>query len=654
MAERWWRVVPGVGLAVLVAGCVSMPGSGPPVKYHAESGTGQNQVYIVPHPEPPGPNSSPTDIVQGFLSASAFYASGDQPARGYLTTGASQAWQPDHEAATVLEQTALQVSQARGSSQATVWVSGSMLVSLTGTGSVATQSAQTQSSSSQSSQAAQSQSAQSHPSGQASYKFGLVKVGGQWRIDQLPKVLVLAQKDFTFAYQAQNVYYVPSGQSEGSRLVPDTVYVPLGTTENDLLTRLVNTILTSPGDWLQNAAQTSIQGTKLISAYPSYQTAVVNLTGTIAYATPAQQQQMAAQLAYTLVGSPGLQADITAVVMEINGVQSAVTGIPPVPLSDARYQPYDPYPPQAAPFTYVDPGTHAAQSRCGAAQAASIVGQAVAVFGPGGAQLASCASAGSAPSATATPPAGKHGSRPAPTQSAMVLASPDGNDIATVSVGRDSVAIWPVGAKRPGPSVSVPGVSSMSWDQMHDLWIVTPDGDIDMVTAAGKLVPAGVKPGLTELSIAPDGVRVAMVVSGQLQLAAIGPAESTQNQAPRSNQSSWVIGPSVPISPGVSQVRSMTWYDRDNLVVVSGNTAQNALVEAVPVNGGVVDQTARPAKFSVPVGRYPVAIAANSSQNVLVVVLDNHQLEVATGIDGPAQILGPGVLGDAPAYGGPG
>src|SRR5579872_7520760 len=313
MADRrrrtWWRVVPAFGLAVLVAGCVSMPGSGPPVKYRAEGGTGQNQVYIVPHPEPPVPNSSPTDIVQGFLSASAFYASGDQAARGYLTAGASQVWQPDNEAATVFEQTATQVVQSHGDSQATVQVSGNVLVNLTGTGSVATQSTQSQS--------------QSQSSGHAAYKFDLAKVGGQWRIEQLPKVLVLAQKDFAFAYQAQNVYYVPSGQSQGSRLVPDTVYVPLGTTENDLLTRLVNTILTSPGDWLQYAAQTSVQGTKLISAYPSYQTAVVNLTGAIARATPAQQQEMAAQLAYTLVGSPGLQADISAVVMEINGVQSA-------------------------------------------------------------------------------------------------------------------------------------------------------------------------------------------------------------------------------------------------------------------------------------------------------------------------------------------
>lgn len=637
MADRW-RSILAAGLALAVAGCVSMPGSGPAVKYPAESGTGQNQVYIVPHPEPPGLNWTPEDIVRGFLAASAYYATDDRPARAYLTDAASQDWNPKSEPATVFAQVSPTIA-TKTDGQATVSVDGDVLVSLTGTGSVATQS-----------------TAQSHPP----YDFNLVKVGGQWRIDKPPRALVMAKEDFTFAYQAQNVYYVsagqsqPTGQSQASRLVPDTVYVPLGTSEDDLVTRLVDTILAPPKDWLQNAAQTSLQNTRLVSATVSYPTAVINLTGAIARATPPLQQQMAAQLAYTLVGSPTAQGAITAVKMEINGNPSAATGgQTPVPLSDARYQPYDPYPApsQGAPFTYVDPHSHAAQSWCGSVQSASITGHAVAVFGPSGPQLASCQPA--AASASASPPAGKHAVKTVAHPSAMVLPSPDGKEIAAVSADTNQVTIWPLGARPPAATVRVPGVLSASWDQMHELWIVTPDGDVDVLTAAGKLVPAEVYPGLTQLAIAPDGVRVAMVVNGALQLAAIVPSQSAGSQITHPGQSPWVVGVGVPVSSSVTQVKSMSWYDRDNLVVVSGASGTEE-VEEVPVNGGVVNQAPRRAGFSVPAGRYPVAIAADSAANVLVITLDNDQLEVASGIDGPAQLLGQTVLGDAPAYGMPG
>jgi len=126
-------------LAVAVGGCVSMPGSGPAVKYQGQVSTGQGQVYQLPRPEPAQPGWGPADVVKGFLEASASYAIDKSTAQTYLTSAASQAWKPSDEAVTVF--TELNVSPATdgrkpGAGQAKMVVSGKQVATLTSEGAV--------------------------------------------------------------------------------------------------------------------------------------------------------------------------------------------------------------------------------------------------------------------------------------------------------------------------------------------------------------------------------------------------------------------------------------------------------------------------------------------------------------------------------------
>jgi len=237
----------------------------------------------------------------------------------------------------------------------------------------------------------------------------------------------------------------------------------------------------------------------------------------------------------------------------------------------------------------------------------------------------------------------------------MVLPSPDGRLLATVSQGLDQVAIWARGGHQAIVTTPATVVSSISWDQMRDVWIVTADGDITMLSAAGVVVQLPQINGLTALSIAPDGVRVAAIIGGLLQLRAIIPTATQESQPGHFTKPSWNISggdQSLPVGTTLSDVRFLAWYDQDNLLVVAGSNPQ---ISQVPVNGGVLDQSATQVPVPWPDGYNPVSIAADTRDNLLVAALTNaalssNQLWIATSVTGTWQPLGPGT---APAYGGP-
>ena len=95
----------------------------------------------------------------------------------------------------------------------------------------------------------------------------------------------------------------------------------------------------------------------------------------------------------------------------------------------------------------------------------------------------------------------------------------------------------------------------------------------------GFSLPAGSV--VSQLAVAPDGVRVAMIAHGpgwhgnHLLLAAIG---QTPGGAP-------TLGPTVSIGTDVRHPTQLTWYDADHLIVLSRSQTAPQLWE-VPVNGG--------------------------------------------------------------------
>src|SRR4029077_2739524 len=76
------------------------------------------------------------------------------------------------------------------------------------------------------------------------------------------------------------------------------------------------------------------------------------------------------------------------------------------------------------------------------------------------------------------------------------------------------------------PRLSGGGITSLSWDRGDDLW-VTQGGSIYELPAAGKAVQVAFGETVTDLAVAPDGVRLAFIahvgnLDPGLYLAAIG------------------------------------------------------------------------------------------------------------------------------------
>jgi hypothetical protein len=174
-ARRRWPGLARMGVLAAaltaVAGCMGMPANGP-----AEGSTAAPQAsapavnFIGPFPSGPRPGGDPSQIVQGFLLASASYPI-YSIAENYLVSSASQTWNPGW-AVRVYSDLAVPggVPAAKAShgagQQVTVNVSGTLQASFDGSG--------------------QYVSAQSQGQVPGSYSFSLVKVGGQWRITNPP------------------------------------------------------------------------------------------------------------------------------------------------------------------------------------------------------------------------------------------------------------------------------------------------------------------------------------------------------------------------------------------------------------------------------------------------------------------------------------
>jgi hypothetical protein len=659
---RWAMLA--VAATLSLAGCVSMPDSGPPGQVTAsQTGTGQNQDFIAPLPAPPQPGMSPSEIVWGFLIASASYSTYPQIAQAYLTPAEAKSWNPGGSAtvfgSVTVNPGAISSVGRHSAEQACVTVGGPLQATLNRSGQLfaVAQDGQPQLPS-------QACAGFTASAGSSYEQFTLVKSDdGQWRIDKLPPTLLMQQPDFQRVYQAQDVYFY-SDKTFG-KLVPDTVFVPLGTTVTQLLTTLVNALIPHPTatTWLTDAVVNSIPtGTVLKGVTVAGTTATVNLGGAIgAITTSKSLSAVSAQLVYTLSGSLAGQANIQAVKLEING-NVWPNGQDQVQ-TESDYKSRDPYPSLPASFTYVDGG--AAQSRCGSVQVS--VSPVVPVFGSSGLQVASCAASvvtpTAAPSGSARP---EHSavSRPAAKLS-MVAVSPGGDYMAGVSAGDSTVTIWPVG-KRPAGSGQTAGtqpasvltwtgagITSISWDEQHNLWLTAADGTVWMMSVmTGKTVqvdgPTSALTGVTALSVAPDGVRVAALVNNQLELAAINrgsvSGRTTQGGGPVSAPPR--IGTPIQLGPSVTGAVALAWYDADDLMVVI-KTADASQLEEVPVSGRAASP---PTTLPLGAGVYADSIAAASGANMLVVGLSNGHLEVSAGLNGTWQDLGPG---SAPSYGWP-
>ena len=520
-------------IAASTAGCVSMPTGGPVQSYTVTQGPGaQSQHYQQIYAQPPGNGWTPEGIVNGFLTASASFANRQQVAREYLTPETSRKWNPSWSATVYSNVPTVTQTAFPARNQATVTVSGNVVASLSGYGNYAVPLAKVQG---------------------VPPTFDLVKVNGQWRISSAPPELLLTSDLFKDDYQLRNLYFF---DPTDKFLVPDPVYVPLQATPSDLMNGLVhNLVPPPPHDWLSRGATNTAfpAGTTILGDVTlEGTTATVNLGGAIAKASPPVMQQVSAQLYWTLVGSGQGAPAVQSVQVDLNNK-------PWIPLDSGenpvQHVPqYNPPTGASSVFYYLDAAGNLWDHDATEGKAGKI-----SRVGTGFSQIA---------------------------------VSPDHRFIAALRSG--SLFIGPVGgklSKRDGA-----GYTTMSWDPADNLWATTGDqivmlhGAADPGQPLGRQVPVSVVASdgsspvigqYTSLRVAPDGVRVALII-GETELN-FGAIVSQEGVRAGQVTIKIVLSPFYVTAPAANTFSAVTWYGPDNVITLGGPGP--ALTE-YPVDGG--------------------------------------------------------------------
>jgi len=168
--------------------------------------------------------------------------------------------------------------------------------------------------------------------------------------------------------------------------------------------------------------------------------------------------------------------------------------------------------------------------------------------------------------------------------------------------------------------------TSLSWDKLGDLWVtgVTKNGPGVWVllggTGAARQVSLPVGFGqVTDLRVAPDGNRVAMIVG-------TGAKAHLVLAAALRDHAGFLLSTPDPLGPSLPPVAALTWFDEDYLLAVTGSGEGSQLWE-IPVNGD------NPKSL----GRQPgiLAVTAAGPGNPLYLGFAGSRLQRAFGLNQP-------------------
>jgi hypothetical protein len=532
-----------VALLALLAGCISEPSGGPVISYSMTQGPGgQSQPLPQIIAQPPAAGWTPNQIVTGFLAASASFAGGQRIAREYLTTEENRAWTPNWSAHVYRSGPTVGEAAFTGTGSgrvATVTVSGSVQAVLTGTGGYLAPSAS---------------ATGGAPGGPPTFR--LQKVGGQWRISKAPSYLVLTSYSFQYDYQLRNLYFF---DPTTSNLVPDPVYVPLQATTASLMDGLVYDLIHPPGDWLSRGATSTsfpLETTAIGDVTLTGGTAAVNLGGAITKVAGDNKlmQQVSAQLLWTLIPSGGSGPAVQSVELSVNGKPWIPQGSDLNPVQQLHQSKYTPASGASSQFYYVDSSGDLLSRTSSTAKPVK-----VAHIGTGYTQIA---------------------------------VSPDEQYVAALKKNGSLFTGRTVGplAQRAGD-----GYTSLSWDPADDLWATSGDQIVMLSAAASPSQQAG-KPvavsvvnsdrttqnvgPFTGLRVAPDGVRVAIIVGGNdLDFGAFVPLDNTRPGQPAVE----IVLSQFYVSVLSATFTSVTWYGPDNVIALRNPGPE---LTEYPVDGG--------------------------------------------------------------------
>ena len=545
-----------------------MPTGGPVFSYPVTQGTdAQNQPSVQIQPQPPGPGWTPEQIVQGFLTASANFGDYPQVVEQYLTPAEQRIWNPLWSAVVYKKgpdvAAATYPSTAKKSKTATVDITGTIQADLLGNGNYSVPSASA-----------------TGGSPNPPQPFQLAKVGEQWRISFAPQELLLTTDSFANDYQLSNLYFF---DPLNRFLVPDPVYVPLRS--GDLMDGLVNELIAPPNDWLSGATKTAFPAkTKVSGVTLEGVTAVVDLTGAaIGKAGPDVMQQVSAQLLSTLSGAAPSGSNGQAV----KSVEAVVNGKPWAPPDGQGDNPVQ-QTPEWHPASGTSTKFYSVDSK-GYLTSRTTTGD----------KLVSIERIG--------------------TGYSQIAVSADGTYLAALSGSTLYTGLIGGSLTRRGS-----GFVTMSWDANDDLW-ASQGEQIVMFRGASSARPRQplaqvasvdvvnelLNEPVTALQVAPDGVRVAIVVGGnELTFGAISQQQSEN--------------PRITFSPVQENANftALTWYGPDNVIALA---VPGPTVTEYPVSG------ATPTSIQAIDGMQ--TITASSGQP-LIAGLSNGRMDADPGLIG--------------------
>ncbi len=282
-----------VAVATLtLTSCASIPTAGP-VREGAEVRTDQERPSIRTIARPPRPGMSPTQVVNGFLEASASFEGDHEVAREYLAPERRTDWDPG--LGVVVYDAGESVLTEEG--EATRTLTGPQVASIS----------------------ERREYTPAPANAVATARFVLRQVGSEWRIAELPQGLLLTELDVERAFRPFDLYFL---DPSGSILVPNQVVVPERT---GISATLVAELLRGPTDWLAPAVVTAFpEGANLaVDSVPVEDgIALVDLTSEVLEANARERQALSAQLVWTLRQLP----DVTGVRITVQGVPLQVPG----------------------------------------------------------------------------------------------------------------------------------------------------------------------------------------------------------------------------------------------------------------------------------------------------------------------------------------
>ncbi|GAC66740.1 MtrAB system accessory lipoprotein LpqB [Gordonia soli] len=449
---------------LMVAACGSIPTNSSPQPITSFERKGPTNAVPVPQSD-----MDPESLVRAFLKATADPAGGHRAARSFLTPTASSRWD-DRGDTLVLDDINVFVDQ-RSEDAVRLRLSGDNVGLVRSGGQLLP------------------------ATGRVETTMSLVRVGDQWRIDgPLPAGTTIDRSQFDAAYRAVTLYFTDRNRT---RLVADPRWL-YGREQTDPTT-LVDRLIRGPSSDLDPAVDSAFpNGAALrgpvITGGGGGGGVRIELTG-IGNLSERDRATLAAQIIWTLdgaeIGGPYIiNADGAPLIAErASGWQTA-----DVKAAD----------PNSGPST--DVGLNVI--RDGALSSVTDTGTAP-VGGPLGAGKDLRAATISADGRRVASVTARTGPGPR-----LRLAVGDyggaiaeivtGDSITRPSFGADANTVWAVADGRPVQ------------------WVRDADGSGERVATVDAAAVAPVAPGpITELQIAPDGVRAAMIVGGQVVFAVV-------------------------------------------------------------------------------------------------------------------------------------